>query len=84
MPSRCPIKQTSQLLSAGAVDAEAVAVAAADDAAMERDYKDAALCVNCRMSRSALLLRLTGVGQIVLLSVKNKGNRCLLKLKLRY
>ena len=38
-------------------------------------YKDAALCVNCRMSRSALLLRLTGVGRIVLLSVKNKGNR---------
>ena len=47
-------------------------------------YKDAALCVNCRMSRSALLLRLTGVGRIVLLSVKNKGNRWLLKLKLRY
>jgi len=36
-PSRCPIKQTSQLLSAGAVDAEAVAVAAADDAAVAAD-----------------------------------------------
>ena len=36
------------------------------------------------MSRSALLLRLTGVGRIVLLSVKNKGNRWLLKLKLHY
>ena len=39
---------------------------------MSRDYKDAVLCVNCRMSQSALLLRLTGVGRIVLLSVKNK------------
>jgi len=41
-------------------------------------------CVYCRMSRSALILRLTGIGRIVLLSVKNKGNRWLLKLKLRY